>query len=161
MNASLILLIMQMLQPLPSDFSISYNYVAGSMPPPHHYEYLAVISGDGNGTIQFWPDYGSTPVWKETIVVEKANLVSFYSFLEQKKFFKKKWQEVKDRPVGGGHVYLTITAAGKDYKIPAFPTESELADQIRDEAYKLLPADVMKKLFDKHEEFKNNYKNGE
>ena len=161
MNATLVLLVMQLLKPMPTDFAVSYNYVAGSMPPPHHYEFLFIVNASGEGKLQFWPDYSATPVWKDSMKIEIEKLTGFYNFLVEQKFFRKKWQEVKDRPVGGGHVYLKITADGKDYSIPPYPVDETMAELIRNAAYKLIPENAMKQMYEKHEVFKDNYKNGE
>src|SRR4051812_20811553 len=35
----------------PADFSLTYDWRAGSMPPPFHYEYTVSISPDGEGKV--------------------------------------------------------------------------------------------------------------
>src|SRR5687768_17207155 len=43
----------------PADLRVEYDWRAGTMPPPHHYEYTVSIGPGTQGKVVFWPDYPS------------------------------------------------------------------------------------------------------
>ena len=64
------------MQSRPEDFTLQYDWCAGSMPPPYHYEYTIRIGPDLQGEIVFHPDYPGlgAPEWIESFDVAEESL---------------------------------------------------------------------------------------
>ncbi|HEX8221302.1 MAG TPA: hypothetical protein VF914_19085 [Chloroflexia bacterium] len=108
------------MQPPPADFSVQYEWRAGSMPPPYHYEYTIRVGPGAQGQIVYRPDYESkgVPTWTETITVTSQQLAGLYALVVDRKLLRENWGRVQDPPVGGSVQWAEITAGGKTYKIP-------------------------------------------
>lgn len=104
----------------PADFSVQYEWRAGSMPPPYHYEYTIRVGPGSEGQIVYLPDYQSegVPTWTETITVTSRQLGDLYALVVDRKLLREKWGRVQDPPVGGSVQWAEITAGGKTYKVP-------------------------------------------
>ena len=105
----------------PADFSVTYNWRAGSMPPPFHYEYTVTIGSDGEGRIEYTPDYPSdkVPTWTETFFVSKAQMDDLYSEVVKRNLLRILWIE-GERLVGGATEWAEIKSNGTEHKIPTF-----------------------------------------
>lgn len=104
----------------PPDFSIRYEWLAGSMPPPFHYEYTVTIGSDGAGKVEYSPDYPSdkVPTWTETFTVTQAQLDNLYSEAVNRKLFRLVWLE-GEKLVGGSLEWAEIKSNGVEHKIPS------------------------------------------
>src|SRR5689334_8576201 len=62
----------------PVDLALTYEYRAGSMPPPYHDEYTVTIGPGPNGSVVYRPDYPSdtTPTWTVPLTVTVTQLDS-------------------------------------------------------------------------------------
>jgi len=151
---------MVILQSIPQDFQLRYEFVSGSVPPPYHYEYVVNIDAKGNGTIIYKPDYafGNIPNWNEQFIVSADKLELFWKLLEKNKYFKKNWKVPERNPVGGSLVYMEVTANGKKVEISPFTTEKELAEEFRKSAIELVPQNVMDSLAAKRDKYIDEYK---
>jgi hypothetical protein len=117
---------------VPADFSVEYQWIAGSMPPPYHYEFMIRIKASGQGEVIYWPDYsgGGTPEWKEDFTVTQKQLEQLYQVMESNGLFSEEWQAQERHIVGGSHEFMNVTANGKKIKVPAFVT-SEQTERIK------------------------------
>lgn len=113
----------------PADFALTYNWIAGSMPPPYHYEYTIDIAADGGGTIKFQPDYSDELVWTETFTLTPTQLDDLYAMLRDHGVFSTSWRAQDNPPVGGSHEQMSISANGTTTRVPFFPADGEVALQ--------------------------------
>lgn len=144
----------------PGDFAFEYNWIAGTMPPPHHYEYTITVGPSGAGTIRFHPDYPShkSPVWTEKFEVPRERLDAAYREMKEAGVFDKDWREQTDPPVGGNYSWLQATANGRTVKPPAFPADPGRLPEIYKTVNGLVPQKVWDDLNARREKFVQDYK---
>lgn len=155
-----IIIMTAFISPWPSDLLIKFQFYAGTMPPPYHYEYQFQVNSKGLGDITFYPNYtgmDSVPEWKENFKVDQSSMQAFWNLVDSSNCMKKKWTEPKDTPIGGSVEYLSITANDKTVDIPPFATNDELAESLRNAAKKLLPAHIMQKFMDMRQQYMDQY----
>lgn len=149
--------------PMPSDFSVSYEWRAGSMPPPYHYEYTVRIGPGAMGEIVYLPDYGSSkpPVWTEAITVTNKQLDDLYKLVVDHKLLQEKWGNVEDAPVGGSVQWAEITSGGKTYKIPTELKgfQRSGADKLYEAVKALVPQETWNKMEALREQYQQEYQN--
>ena len=117
---------------LPKDFALRWEWSAGTMPPPYHYEYSLVLKGYEasqkacpprmQGEITFWPDYpgSSVPAWRETFFVWTPECLRVYALLHDGDLLKGKTAPREESPLGGETVILEVTAKRKTVRIASF-----------------------------------------
>jgi len=134
----------------PDDFSLTYHWQEGSLPPPYHYEYTIAIQPDGQGQIEMLPDYPSdqTPVWKEVFTITEDDLDQLYALLLENDFFQTNWAAQSDPPIGGSSEQLTVTAQGAEYTIPSFvvANQQNAASEVMAAINALVPQDIWDRL---------------
>lgn len=145
---------------VPKDFSLKYEWRAGSMPPPAHYEYTIRITRDG-GEITFYPDYPShqPPIWKEQFVVPADTLNSFYSLLVDKQILTRQWQSLDDPAVGGSLESLDVTANGGNVSVPCQLNrhDAALLRRVYAALRTLVPPSLWDDLLTRREKFRADY----
>ena len=150
---------------LPQNFSVVYNWVAGSMPPPAHSEYTIFLEASGNCSVEYIPDYPSAnvPVWKETFNLSVDRLEALYSFMTEKKIFTKKFKEVKpkDRRIGGSYAWVDVEANGKKVRLGTHlvDKDQEIAKTVYDEIRKIVPQAIWDGFSKKREQYKKEVYN--
>lgn len=146
---------------VPEDFVVGYKWVAGSMPPPHHFEYRIQIRATGEGEMVLWPDYPGvgTPEWKESFVLPAHQISQLYQFLSDRGLLATRWSERDQPPVGGSYDWIEITVNGRQLKTPPFVVSSQeerleaCYSAIRD----LVPKAVREELQRKRERYAKEY----
>ena len=145
----------------PPDLALTYEYRAGSMPPPYHDEYTVTIGPGPNGTVIYRPDYPSdtTPTWTIPFTITVAQLDSLYFFLKTHKLLRANWRTTSSPSVGGSVRWATYTAGGVTYEIPRNLdlTETEpsaLYDYI---SQVLVPQSIWTSLNDRRTQYQDNY----
>jgi hypothetical protein len=145
----------------PSDFALTYEYRAGSMPPPYHDEYTVKIGPGPSGNVVYRPDYPSnaTPTWTVPLTVTVAQLDSLYSFLKTHKLLRTNWRTASVPSVGGSVRWATYTAGGVTYEIPSNldPTETDppaLYDYV---SQALVPQSIWTSLNEQRTQYQDNY----
>jgi hypothetical protein len=138
---------------LPNDLVINYNFKSGTIAPPYRYEYTFSIDAKGNGIIKYKPDFVFDTVWTKTFKLQHKNMRKFWILLKKNDFFTREWAESQKKSVGGSIKFLEVTANGKSYKIPAFPSDTDLdnANKILEATQKLIPQAIMDSLSAKRE----------
>lgn len=86
---------------LPSDFELTYEWHAGSIPPPYHYEYLIHVNADGRGEIEYRLGYGREEVWKEPLNVPMSALEGGYGMMVRVGVMSRQWSQKHSPAVGG------------------------------------------------------------
>jgi hypothetical protein len=141
----------------PDDFSLTYKWQEGSLPPPYHYEYTITVSSAGQGTIVMVPDYPAdgVPVWSETFTVEATQMDAFYQLVLTNELFENSWQQKTDPPVGGSSQSVVITAHSQEITIPTYVIESqqEAANRIHSAIEALVPESIWAQLNAQREQY--------
>ena len=106
----------------PDDFSITYQWQEGSLPPPFHYEYRITLQPTGQGEVVMIPDYPSeqVPTWTETFTVQPVALDNLYQVMVDNGLFTHNWRAQENPPVGGSSQSMVVTAHGEQITIPAY-----------------------------------------
>jgi hypothetical protein len=145
----------------PEDFSVSYEWRAGSMPPPYHYEYSIQIGPGEQGKVVYRPDYDSdkVPTWTEPVTVTKQHLADLYGIVMDRKLLREKWGNVQDPPVGGSVQWAEIVSGGKTYEIPRHLQgfQQDAAATLYDAVKGLVPQETWDKLEAQREQYVKDY----
>jgi hypothetical protein len=148
-------------QEMPQDFSATYEWRAGSMPPPHHYEYTVVVGADGKGTVIFRPDYPSdkVPTWTETFSVSDEDVRALYKLVVDKNMLRDNWRELGSPPVGGSVEWAVIKASGEEHEIPSAleAGDAAVAGELYKEVKSLVPQATWDKLMAQRDEYVREY----
>jgi hypothetical protein len=148
----------------PGDFALHYEYRAGSLPPPGHFEYSIHIEPDGRGTMVMRPDYPSdrTPTWTETFTVTPDQLATVYRLLYESRLFDPRppARSSEPAPVGGDVEWMTVTAAGATYDVADLVSAGQgaMAGRIYRAANGLVPARVRESLHARRERYARDYR---
>jgi hypothetical protein len=145
----------------PADLALTYEYRAGSMPPPYHDEYTVTIGPGPTGNVVYRPDYPSdtTPTWTVPLTVTVAQLDSLYSFLKTHNLLRTNWRTVSVPSVGGSVRWASFTVGGVTYEIstsldPAETDPPALYDYVTQE---LVPQSVWSSLEEQRTQYQDNY----
>ena len=146
---------------MPEDFSLTYHWQEGSLPPPYHYEYTITIQPDGQGQIEMIPDYVSDqiPVWTEEFILSSAELDQLYETLLENNFFQTNWKAQSDPPIGGSSDSLVVTSRGREIEIPSFvlPAQQEAQSQIVAAINSFVPATIWEELDLQREQYMEDH----
>jgi hypothetical protein len=145
----------------PVELQLRYTYVAASMPPPAHDEYIIDITGDGKGCITFWPDYTShnPPVWKESFTLSDKSLTHLLALLKSKVLAKR----FATRPpgwVGDSQRWLEGSLEGQPLHITTglTPAAARRAEVVYTCLHDLVPEEIWQSLRTRQEHFQRHYK---
>jgi hypothetical protein len=146
----------------PADFSIEYNWSEGSLPPPHHYEYLIRLLSSGPGQVVFWPDYpgfAGVPEWAERFNPSPEQLDQLYRIMLDQGLLTEEWRAEADPPVGGSSEWMAVTADDRQIVIPAFvrTEQSAAASAIYSALRSLVPDSIWEKLAEQRQEYIEAY----
>ena len=113
----------------PGDFRVQYEWRAGSLPPPYHYEYAIFLKPSGQGEIVLIPDYQGpdVPKWTERFKVPEQDLNALYRVMVENGLFTRKWRQMDTGPVGGSNQTLVVTAQGKRIKVEDYLVSGQQA----------------------------------
>jgi hypothetical protein len=146
----------------PGDLAVIYEWRAGSMPPPYHYEYTAIVGPGTQGKVVYTPNYPSdaVPIWTEPLTITNKQLDNLYSLLVDKKMLRTNWKELTSPPVGGSQQWATVYANGNTYPIPTSldtpdsDTAEELYTFVREN---LVPQAIWDKLETQRQQYEDDY----
>lgn len=149
----------------PDDFSISYQYNSGSVPPPYYYEYTITMTPAGQGEIQLVPDHAaeSVPQWTETFELDDQTIDELYSLLVSEGAFSNNWQEASPPRLGAPSEVVQITAQGQQMQIPAQVAgeQNRTKDKLTKAIKALVPESVWQSLKNRHTQYsKEHYPDG-
>jgi hypothetical protein len=130
--------------------SLAYQWTAGSLPPPGHYEYRIEIE-QFSGKISFIPDYpqNDTPKWIENFVCTADRLTCLYEKIDSSEFFAKPWGSRDPHRIGGATQTLDLTINDKTVHIPHDLAlhEHEMIQPVFDAVKDLVPRPIWDRLF--------------
>lgn len=143
------------------DYSLTYEYRAGSMPPPFHHEYTIRLGPHGAGEILYSPDYPNhhPPVWRETFTVPQADWVELCAMVD-KTVLHTTWSPTQRHAVGGSQEWLEVAEGDTRVSVPAQLEERD-EKKIRtvyDRLRALVPDELWKSLQARREAYEDNYK---
>ena len=125
----------------PADFTVTYEWQEGSLPPPHHYSYRITIGPTG-GEIRFVPGYTfqDPPTWRESFAVPEAARTELYARLSAAGPLPP--ADEADQSVGGSIASLkwrggTVTLSSQVER-DRRPVFDDLAERLR----RLVPAEL-------------------
>lgn len=123
--------------------ALRYEWKEASLPPPHHYEFTIVAGANGQGLIEFVPDYPSaeTPVWKRGFGVELETLSRLVADLANQAVAESEAGEVR---VGGSVEELQVTTASGAQRV--IQLEDHSGAELRRRIRSLVPEAVWKEL---------------
>lgn len=133
----------------PDDFSVKYEWRAGSMPPPYHFEYSIEINSAGYVKVTMIPDYPSerVPRWIETFTLTAVELDKLYKVMTDNGLFTERWQRLARQPIGGSRQEMAVTARGKQFVIEDYlVAEQEASAKVM---YSAVTSSVPKTIWDK------------
>jgi hypothetical protein len=118
---------------LPDDFSLSFSWNNGSLPPQYHYDYVITIGPGPQGEFDFVPGYedeNDPNRWVVPFTVSEGQLQEIFTYFNERGFFGEKWKITGEPMVGGSSISLILTAFGLEHRVPDTNTlESE--DRLR------------------------------
>jgi NitT/TauT family transport system substrate-binding protein len=145
----------------PADFDVTYEWEAGSMPPPYHYQYTITIDSVGGSKIVYWPDYPSDQItpWIEPITVTESDLDSLYALAAGKRLLRNEWDKLASPRIGGELQSAYIHAFESVYVIPSDIAESEeaVANEFYAAVKALVPQATWDKLSAQREQYEKEY----
>ena len=113
----------------PDDFSLSFSWNTGSLPPQYHYTYTITIDSGGKGEFTYQPGYEQDEVdlWQITFTLTAQEMDNLYQYIAENELMRSSWKEGK-KLLGGSGTSMRITADGKEYHVPSI---SEVTDDDR------------------------------
>ena len=112
---------------MPDDFSLSFDWNTGALPPKYHYGYLITIGPGPQGEFEYSSGYdssGKSIRWISPFTLSKDTLEELYGYLINQDILRTSWKTGRGL-ISGSTTSLIITAYGKEYQIPSI---SELKD---------------------------------
>jgi len=106
---------------MPEDFSLTYSWNNGSLPPEYRYEYVITIGPGPQGELDYVPGYGDNNDvnrWVTSFDVTIDDLETLYQYFNAGKYFDAEWESGLER-VGGSTTSILLTAFGKEHRIPS------------------------------------------
>jgi len=142
----------------PRDFTIQYDWCAGSMPPPHHYEYTIHIGPGLQGEIVFYPDYPgqNTPVWTEPFDVSEESLDALYALVAER-VLSREWVKIEDGAVGGSLAWMSGTVDGQRFRVPSRVEGEDALEPVYVAVKALVPDAIWAKLRAQREQYEQDY----
>lgn len=141
----------------PADFSIQYEWTEGSLPPPHHYEYVITVTSSGQGQLVLLPDYPSAgvPKWTERFSLDAEELDRLYQVLKKNGLFTDDWHQLDAPPVGGSSQTLVVTAGGKRFTVEDYlvADQQPAAEAIYEAVNALVPQEAWDRLDGKRKQY--------
>jgi hypothetical protein len=145
----------------PDDFRVRYEWHEGSMPPPHHYEYVIEVGPGLEGMILFMPDYPfeAVPRWTERFHISEEEHRELYSYITHRKLMRARWQRESHPSVGGSLSWCRIEAGGEICEIPSGlgGKSEEEAEKLYTRIRDLVPPELWSGLMLRREEYVQNY----
>lgn len=103
---------------VPADFHVLLHRHNGSVPPPQHRGHRIELSAAGSMTYSETVGYDGTIVSTRTLPVRPDAVAGLYALFVRRNAFTTAWTGADAGLVGGGCIWIAITAARKRVEIP-------------------------------------------
>lgn len=140
---------------LPDDFTLTYEWAAGTYPLPHHYEYTLVVeSRDPEnpwtcpGHLTFWPDYPGekVPRWETPFQARLESCILLFNLMQALSLFSRTQASPPEPAIGGETGHLEVTAAGQHIRLALHHLPEEERDELQRALRALVPVPVWQDL---------------
>lgn len=150
------------MKPRPKDLTLQYDWCAGSMPPPYHYEYTVHIGPGLQGEVVFYPDYPGqgTPVWTEPFDVDQEALDALYALVEER-VLGREGVKIEDGAVGGSLEWMSGTVDGQSFRVPSRVEGEEALEPVYAAIKALVPDATWTQLRARREQYERDYEEGD
>ena len=148
---------------IPDDFSLSFDWNTGALPPKYHYAYVITIGPGTQGEFEYSSGYdssGKSNRWIAPLTLSEDALEELHRYLENQDIFRTSWKTGRGL-IGGSTTSLIITAYGKEYQIPSI-SELKNADKILvEEAMDMIrgyvPESIWEEMNDRQTRYEESY----
>lgn len=133
----------------PSDFTLRFAWVMGSVAPRYHYEWTITAGPGAAGRINYVPDYPGpgVPHHIRTFTVSSSALNALYSRMLSANLLRTGWPPVPMPPIGGATQTATIRANGRLYRVPRFsPNGTSPLAPLLTQVRALVPSSIWRSL---------------
>jgi len=148
---------------MPDDFSLSFDWSTGALPPKYHYAYVITIGPGPQGEFEYISGYDSSSAsnrWITSFSVSKDEIEELYSYLKNPDIFRTRWKTGSGL-IGGSTTSLIITAYGKEYQIPSISelegTDGILVEASMDEIRRIVPDSIWEEMNDRQTRYEESY----
>jgi hypothetical protein len=142
---------------LPVDFQVEYHWRAGTVPPPHHYEYRIRLDASGAGEIRFHPDYPSErpPEWREGFSVSLQDLERLSQQIVEREIVGRRWELIPDleAPVGGELESMEVVVNAQRHQVPSGIIDTSRVEAMYGYIRSLVPEGIWRSLFERREAY--------
>jgi len=148
---------------MPDDFSLSFDWNIGALPPKYHYAYVITIGSGTQGEFEYVPGYdnsGESNGWITSFSLSKDALEELYGYLKNKDIFRTRWKTGRGL-IGGSTTSLIITAYGKEYQIPSISELKDadriLVEEVMDMIRGYVPDSIWEEMNDRQTRYEESY----
>jgi len=144
---------------LPDDFSLSFAWDTGTLPPKHRYEYVITIGPGAQGELDFVPGYRSPEEenrWIARFEFSDDEIERLYASLQDTGVLRSKWNTERGL-AGGSATSLIITAFGKEYQVPSTHKLKESDREMVEGELDVIRAYVPRSIWDEMDERQQQY----
>jgi hypothetical protein len=138
---------------MPDDFSGTFVYRNGTVPPPHHYEWQLRFT-EADAELSWRAGYSSDdPLWEASARIDRADREQLYQRLREAGGFDKA-PGTEEGMAGGPTGSVELFAGGQKYALGDLGEGEESQDmleEVADAATDLLPAEVWTEMRDKQD----------
>lgn len=150
--------------PIPEDFSLTFNWNTGALPPQYRYEYVITIGPGFQGELDFIPGYDGahgSERWATPFEISSEELENLYAFFTDNDLLRDRWNTGREL-IGGSTTSLIITAFGKEYQIPSVSElegeDKQLVEMAMEAIRGVVPEMIWEEMNDRQAQYENNYK---
>lgn len=151
--------------PMPEDFSLSFYWNTGALPPQYRYEYVITIGPGQQGELDFIPGYDGaqgSERWVAPFNLSSEEIEGLYAVLSENDLLRTRWKTGRGL-IGGSTTSLLITAFGNEYQIPSISVleedEKELVETAMDAVREVVPESIWEEMNTRQADYENSHTN--
>ncbi len=148
---------------IPDDFSLSFDWNTGALPPKYNYAYVITIGPGSQSEFEHISGYDRSDDsnrWVTSFSLSKDALEELYTYLENQDIFRACWKTGRGL-IGGSTTCLIITAYGKEYQIPCISElkgdDKLLVEAALDEIRGYVPDSIWEEMNDRQAGYEKSY----
>jgi hypothetical protein len=133
----------------PDDFTFTFEYREGSVPPQFYHEYSIEVTRDGSGEIHYLPDFPQNhpEEFIELFKVSSTDMDRLYLVMKHSGLLHPTWQPSRTGKLGGPKTRLQVIAGGRVFEIRQ-ALDPDDADGL-DKMYDMIRASVPERIWEK------------